>query len=139
MTSPQLLALATATALAFVAGCDSGPRATVYGIVCYDGQPVDQGGIAWIPLGDASGRTGVRATGEIADGRYELDSRRGPLPGRYRVEITWQKKTGRQVRGEAGHPKDETKQVIPVRYNGKSELIREVKAGGNPFDFDLPK
>ncbi len=135
---PRFLAVAAAVALALVAGCDTGPRSAVEGTVTYDGQPVDVGGIAFIPIGsDAEGR--VRATGPIKDGHYELDSRKGPLPGNYRVEITWQKKTGKKVTIEFGHKKDETVQVIPDKYNTKSELTVEIKPGRNTLPFDLNK
>jgi hypothetical protein len=128
-------------ALAVVAGCDSGPsdRAPVRGSVRYGGQPVDQGGIAFIPVGDAQGAEHVRAAAEIKDGQYELDARHGPSLGKNRVQITWRKKTGRQLPGERGHVREETVQAIPPRYNTQTELIRDVQPKPNTFDFDLPK
>jgi hypothetical protein len=134
---PRFLALAVAAALAFVGGCDSAPH--VQGSVTYDGQPVDGGGIAFLPEGDGDGEARLRVTGAIRDGGYDFGGRRAPSPGKYRVEITWLKKTGNKVPGEGGHPKDETQQVIPPRYNVKSELSVEVQAGHNSFDFNLEK
>jgi hypothetical protein len=32
---------------------------------------------------------------------------------------------------------DEVAEMIPRKYNIKSELSREIKAGDNQFDFDL--
>jgi hypothetical protein len=97
---------------------------------------VDDGGIAFIS--EEGGASHVRATGEIRDGHYDLDGSRGPYPGKYRVEIFWYKKTGRQITSPSGKAfKNETKQAIPAKYNDKSELKVEVKPGRNTFDFDL--
>ena len=122
-------------ALAACSSSDSG-RSRVQGAVSYGGEAVDEGGIAFIPEG--GGASQVRATGEIRDGNYDLDSSRGPYPGKYRVEIFWYKKTGRQIASPSGKAfKNETKQVIPAKYNYKTELKVDVKPGRNTFDFDL--
>jgi hypothetical protein len=126
-----------ALTLAFIVGCNLGPRAPVTGKVTYDGQQVDAGGIAFLPM--AEGSDGVRATGLIQNGRYALDGASGPMPGKYRVEIFWHKKTGNKVRGEGGRPKDEVVEGLPAKYNAESELTVEVQAGRNTFDFDLKK
>jgi hypothetical protein len=93
--------------------------------------------LAFIPEGGDAAR--IRATGEIHDGRYELDSKHGPYPGHYRVEIYWNKKTGRKIASPSGKAfKEETKQAIPAKYNEKTGLKAEVKPGRNTLDFDLP-
>jgi hypothetical protein len=123
-----------------VAGCGPGTgRSPVRGNVNFEGQPVEQGGIVFLPEGSGENDQ-PRATGEIHNGHYDLDDHHGPRPGPYRVQITWQKKTGRQVpRGEEGRLIDEMEQVIPPRYNTESELIVEVKPGRNTFNFDQLK
>jgi hypothetical protein len=124
-----------ALALAGCSSSDSG-RSRVQGAVSYGGEAVDDGGIAFIPV--EGGAAQVRATGEIRDGHYNLDGSRGPYPGKYRVEIFWYKKTGRQIASPSGKAvKDETKQVIPAKYNDKTELKVEVKLGRNTLDFEL--
>ena len=105
----------------------------------HPGQPVDQGGIAFIPEGEDTGEKRFRATGEIKDGQYDLDGHHGPNAGKYRVQITWHKKTGKQVAGERGHKRDQTQQVIPAKYNTQSELSVEIQPGRNTRDFDLKK
>jgi hypothetical protein len=135
----RLLVAASALALAGCGASDS-DRSRVQGAVSYNGEPVDDGGIAFIPEGGApmGGAAQIRATGDIRDGRYDLDGARGPSPGSYRVEIFWFKKTGRQVASPSGKAfKDETKQVIPAKYNEKTELKVDVQPGRNTFDFDL--
>jgi hypothetical protein len=128
--------LLTVAILALV-GCGSdGGRSVVQGAVKYGGEPVDEGGIGFLPEEESEGQ--VRATGHIVDGRYTLDHGRGPFPGKYRVEIYWHKKTGKQIRNPSGEgARDERKQVIPAKYNTQTELQVEVKPGRNTFDFDL--
>lgn len=140
LSSRQLARLqhvACAVVFAFVAGCSSGPRSSVEGNVNYDGELVDQGGIVFIPVVEDSGL--VRATGPIQNGRYHLDNQRGPNPGKYRVEITWRKKTGNKVPGEGGNPRDEVVMPVPAKYNTESELTVDVQPGRNTFHFDLKK
>jgi hypothetical protein len=134
------IALAT-FALVFSAGCDSGflPRASVRGAITFDGQPVDNGAIAFLPAGDIKGEH-VRSGGQIVDGKYAIDATRGPNPGTYRVEVFWNKKTGRKVpSGDPPNIKDETKQILPWKYNVRSVLTVEVQPGRNTLDFDLKK
>jgi len=128
-----------AAAILALAGCgpDSG-RAAVQGKVSYGGEPVDFGGIAFVPEG--GGDAQARATGDILDGHYHLDSSHGPNPGKYRVQIYWQKKTGRKITSRSGTASREvTQQVIPAHYNENSELTVDLQPGRNTFDFDLPK
>lgn len=128
------LAVVLVVLAGFGCGSDS-DRSRVTGTVSYNGEPVDDGGIAFMPAGE--GTASFRATGEIRDGRYDLDYKRGPAPGNYRVEIYWNKKTGRILNGPKGATKDERAQAIPAKYNEKSELRAEVKPGANTFNFDL--
>ena len=62
----------------------------------------------------------------------------GPPPGKYRVEIVWYKKTGKQVVGsDPPNKEDETIQVIPEKYNKASELKVDLTSGSNTHDFPL--
>jgi hypothetical protein len=129
--------LLTVTVAALVSwGCSSSSdRSRVHGAVRYNGEPVDDGGIAFIP--EEGNTTEVRATGIIQDGYYDLDNKHGPYPGKYRVEIYWNKKTGRTITGKSGATKDERRQALPAKYNERTELKVEVKPGSNRLDFDL--
>jgi hypothetical protein len=118
--------------VALLAGCGS-PR--VEGKVTFDGQPVDGGTITFFP--DASGAGHPNVPGQIVDGKYVLDS---PTleSGKYRVEIYWFKKTGRQIpSGDPPNKVDETIQVIPKKYNVDSKTTVEIKSGTNTFNYDL--
>jgi hypothetical protein len=127
--------VALAAALLVLPGCAS--RAAVEGTVTLDGAPVDGGTITFIPSGSDSKRVMVSA--DIVNGKYTLPAGKGPVPGTYRVEIIWNKKTGRQIEtpGDTGVKMDETVPAIPAQFNTNSKLSAEVKSGANTKDFDL--
>jgi hypothetical protein len=58
-----------------------------------------------------------------------------PLPGRYRVSITANRETGRDVVG--GLKGSESEQFIPANYNSKTDLEVEIKPDRNTADFTL--
>jgi hypothetical protein len=128
--------LLLALALAGLAGCSGRP--SVQGTVTIDGAPLNGGVIVFTPVvaGEGTNATG----GPITDGKYLLSGPKGPEPGSYRVEVSWKKKTGRQV-PVPGDPKmqmDETAEAIPPTYRGpKSTLAAEIKPGSNTYNFDL--
>jgi len=126
--------LAIALTLAVLTGCSG---SSTSGSVTLDGAPVTGGAINFIPQG---GAPGSRPTGgEILGGKYSLEGAKSPHPGKYRVEIFWKKKTGKQIPviGDAGHSTDETAEVIPPTYNTQTTLEADVKSGGNTFNYDL--
>ena len=115
-----------------LAGCGS-KDATVSGRVKFDGQPIQTGSIAFVPV---DGKT-PSAEGVIRDGKYSLPM----LPGEKRVQILATKVVGKwQVyQGDPNSPMaDKTEQYIPVQYNQGGKLTASVKPGSNKFDFDLP-
>jgi hypothetical protein len=119
-------------------GCGSGSRAPVEGSVTLDGQPVDGGTIAFVPEDYKEG--GVEhsiAKADIKNGKYSLDATNGPIPGKYRVDISWKKKTGKQVPDpDTGKQIDEVTQVIPKSFNQNSPKV-DIKASGNKFDYAI--
>ena len=87
---------------------------------------------------DAGTSKGDQGRADIVDGKYSIGSGSGPPPGKYRVEIIWYKKTGKQVVGsDPPNKEDETIQVIPEKYNKSSELKVELTSGSNTHDFPL--
>lgn len=120
-----------AMGLAVIAGCGSSSdgyaRFPVEGKVLLDGQPLISGTIGFIARGE-----GASASAEIADGSFRLGATDGLSPGGYRVEIFSLQPTGRKVPNadESGTLVDETTNVIPERYNVRSELSAEIPPGG---------
>jgi hypothetical protein len=116
-------------------GSDSFDRQAVSGSVTLDGKPIT-GDILFIPMGN-----GASAGGGIADGTYSIGRAAGPSPGSYRVEVVSIQPTGRTIPDRDGPPgstAEEKANVVPARYNAKSELTAEVKKGvPNTFIFPL--
>jgi hypothetical protein len=118
-----LAAAALVLALLGLAGCS---KPSVHGSVSFNGEPIDDGGgIAFRP---AEGG-GHGATTSIAGGKYVVDPSRGLTPGKYKVEIYWHKKFG--------NSDADRKQIIPPKYNARTELTADITSGSNTKDFDL--
>jgi hypothetical protein len=107
----------------------------VSGTVTLNRQPLDSASIQFIP---AAPGTLPETSADIKDGKFEIGSERGPVPGSYKVLISSQ--SAAEVRpGEMpGDPPKPRPDPIPAKYNTKSTLTAEVKAGGpNSFEFPL--
>ncbi len=124
-------ALALAAVLVLFSGC-SKPSAS--GTVTFNGEPVDNGSIIFSLESDGK----VQASAKIIDGKFSIPSGTGLATGKNRVELYWDKKTGKKVGtpGDRGTLIDETVQVIPSQFNTASTLTEEIKAGSNTFAFD---
>jgi hypothetical protein len=132
------LVTAVLVAAAALAGCsESAPqRGPIRGTVTLDGRPLEAGKVRFFAL-----TGGVSTEGEVRDGRYDVPADRGPTAGKYRVEVTFQRTTGRKVPdwdAGPGDTKDETVEVIPAKYNRDSTLqIDFDPASDKTHDFDL--
>lgn len=142
------LRLGTCLAFTFLVlnsfGCDDGstvketlPRVAVSGTVTLGGSPLAQGRIQFLPPKDSNG---VLAVGEISDGKYSIPVTSGPVPGKYKIMIS-SRSPSKSSAGEepGGMPKPEP-ELVPTKYNVKSELESEVtEKGANPANFTLDK
>jgi len=136
MNNNRLAGAALAVLMAGLCGC-SDARLPVQGKVTLDGRPLREGMISFMP---PQGKAGSSASGAISAGTYSIPAGGGLLPGVYRVEIRWARKTGRKI--EAGVPTadgtvEEVVEGIPARYNSDSILQREVSPEATSLDFDL--
>jgi hypothetical protein len=122
--------------LLLAAGCGryGTGRYALEGTVSLDGKSLSSGLIQFIPL---PGTGGPSAGAKIENGKFSIDSEKGLFPGKFRVEITSVRKTGRQIKSSGSHEMtDEMRNFLPPRYNQKSQLTADVKDGGpNHFDF----
>src|SRR5882672_87624 len=91
-----LLGLAGA-AVVLITGCGDG-RVRVSGTVLFEGKPVEEGIIAFVPADGKGPTTG----GPISDGRYDLTGDARATVGEKIVRIVGSRKTGRKV--PAGGP-----------------------------------
>lgn len=117
-----------------LAGCGDASSTALHGTVTFDGAPVTNGSIVFLP---ASGE-GPKAAAAIEEGKYAIPADVGLKPGAYRVEVSWHKPTGRKIpSADPGIMMDETKEAIPARFNSDSTLTAELAAGDVAKDFAL--
>lgn len=109
-----------------IGGCRrSGPEiAPVSGRVTLSGKPLEKADVVFQP---ESGKPPASARTD-ADGHYELAYKRGVMGGPVGQNLV-QISVSREI--VHNPPK------IAAKFNSKSELHREVKAGQNEFDFDV--
>jgi hypothetical protein len=120
-----------------LAGCSRGgpAKVVVVGEVRYNGAPLPNGEIRFIPT---DGTTGPVSGGTITDGKYVAEGKGGVPVGKHRVEI----RSYRPIRNAAIDQSAEggcTEQFLPSKYNGESTLTATVSAGNAATDvnFDL--
>lgn len=109
-------------------------RFPLSGKVTVNGQPMQHGLISFLPQGEGGRVSG----GPITGGTYSVSEEMGANAGKYRVEIRWNKPTGKKVKDWEGEEiMDETKEGLPAKYHTNSELTAEVSSKQTTFDFDL--
>jgi hypothetical protein len=125
--SRTLLVLAVVLA---AAGCgEPNPlgRRPVYGVVTFQGQPVDYGAITFLP---ADPQTGISSGAMIESGKYSIKLADGLPPGNYLVMVSSPDRS--QVEKVEGPPGDErtlAKERIPLKYNLQTTLKLDVPKG----------
>lgn len=130
--------LVFAVLVVFSAGCGdpAARRGRTYGSVTVGGKPLTTGTVRFFAL-----TGGVGSDGPIADGRYDMPPARGLSAGKYRVEISSERPTGKKVPDRDAGPgdvKDEVVETVPAKYNRDSNLqIDYDPAADKPHDFAL--
>lgn len=112
-------------------GCGSNNEG-VTGTITLDGQPLADAEVVFTP--EEGGRPATAMTDSA--GKYDLVytiNEKGAPAGKYIVRI----RASKTKTGEDGRDVN-TPEVVPPKYNQKSELMVEVKDGGaNQFDFAI--
>ena len=112
----------------------------VSGSVSYGGEPVEEGQIVFEP--EAPGTP--MATGQIKDGKYQIEAKFGPAAGPYRVRIEGYRK--RKVANMPPHPYAGdsleagvvAEQYLPADYNARTTLRAEITNDDESVhNFDL--
>jgi hypothetical protein len=117
--------------IAGVGGCGGGVGA-VNGTVLVDGEPVANGAVTLVKTEGGMVREGAVIKGGVFQARVP--------PGKYKIEVTAQKVVGkRKQKGFDGKEEevDLTEEMIPERYNARTELSEEIKPGSNSVKLDL--
>jgi hypothetical protein len=125
---------ALAVALAVLSGCGGGTT-TVSGVVTLDGNPVEGATVLFTPESGDGGGVGGSSGKTDAQGRYTLrtvaDDRAGAARGKHKVTISLSK-------SDPKSPEGAVTDLIPAKYNTKSELTFDVPSGGtDKADFVL--
>jgi hypothetical protein len=134
-----IAAAVSLAALLVLTGCssrpaDQPPLGRVRGKVTMDGQPLPGVDIVFAP---DKGRPSVATTD--AAGRYDLsyiNTTKGAKVGPHKVFIRPAEASLDEVSADGSKPAA-PRPVVPAKYNKRSELTAEVKAGGNTIDFAL--
>jgi hypothetical protein len=144
MSKKTFQCLLLAVCCVLLTACDRGglERAVVAGKVTYQGQPVADGRIRFVPI---KGTKAPMWGANIRDGEYEASGRGGVPVGTHRVEIVaWRTKSDAAETTKS--PKSDQimggapgQQYIPEKYNTKSELEIIIPPGSGEIvrDFDL--
>jgi len=121
-----------------LSGCGGGSggadrRVEISGFVSIDGTPLAGGMVSLVPI---EGTEGSTATAAVELGVFSIPSKRGPLPGKYRVEI-------QEVNPQQPDPDDEAAALryqedvqagkirltkLPAKFNIRSQLVKEIPA-----------
>lgn len=120
---------------ALVVGCSGdGNYGDVSGTVSYDGKPLEDGLIEFLP---AEGK-GQTASAPIKDGKYSVTK---ASVGNAKVQIRGSKVTGKKKMYDTPDSPEVAiiAELLPPKYHEKSELTFEVKRGANEKNWDLAK
>lgn len=116
----------------FIAGCGGDGLVNIDGRVAYDGKPIERGTITFFP----SDGVGPSAAALIADGEYHVRI----ASGQKKVQIESLRVVGHhRMMGPTSAMLEDLEQMLPAKYNTKSELHLEVKRGVTNGDFELQK
>jgi hypothetical protein len=134
MPRPLRSSLFVLPLLAFAgsAGCsDAPPRGTVNGTVTLDDEPLKEGVVRFVPA-DGKSQT---AFANVVDGKF---SAAVPL-GEMRVEFSAPKVVGRHKAYDAPDSPtvEDVGELLPERYNARTELKITVKKGSQDETFRL--
>jgi hypothetical protein len=127
---------------ALLTGCrrsDDLEVSKVTGTVTYQGKPIPDGEVRFVPTGQTKGPA---SAGTIRDGKYEVVARGGVPVGTHRVEVrAFRVKVDPRAAQDlpgmaAGGPKE---QYLPAKFNDASNRTITVESGQKTAtkDFDL--
>ena len=140
-----LLPIACLLTLVVTNGCGPGgiERAVVSGTVTHNGQPLEEGEIRFIP----EAGSGVPMSGAaIVDGKYIADSQGGVPVAKHKIQIEswriseeWLKQHGPSGPDEVPDWRIPRRQIIPEKYNVRTELEITVEPGSGEItrNFEL--
>lgn len=118
-------------ALVCVGGCTGDGKTTVNGTVTFDDAPIQSGTILFVKTEGGL----VREGDIIKNGAFRVS-----LPtGNYKIEVSARKVVGKTKAVGVGDPVETelTEEMIPERYNTKTELTQEIKSNTREVKLEL--
>jgi len=139
-----LLGTLTAALLLFIpSGCgrDGPERVIVSGTVTYQGQPLEEGRIRFVPNKETKAPI---SGGFVRDGKYAVDSKGGVPVGTHKISIEAHR-VDPNYKGPTNPPPDDIEnrppiqQYLPAKYNALTELEITIEPGSSKIteDFNL--
>ena len=118
-------------ALLLLPGCSGTSAVDIHGKVTFQGKPLESGVICFMPI---NGK-GAAKTADIKNGQYAVNIPRGEM----RVEISSVSVSGQKQVMVGGQLRavDVKKEMIPEKYNQKSELRADITDGNKELDFNI--
>ena len=118
------------------------PRAAVEGEVTFNGKPLEQGTVRFVPI---DGTPGPKHAVQVKQGMFAASAEQGPVVGQHRIEIESTDNGGyapddEQALAELEHVRSRSIRVlrVPEIYNTRSTLSETVAAEGpNHFVSEL--
>jgi hypothetical protein len=122
------LALFTTVLMGLLTGCSGNQSSEVTGTVLVDGQPPDEGSISFVPEDGKSQTFGDK----IVNGKYTANGGFGTMKVDIRVsEVVGKKEI------YPGKFAPTYREMLPAKYNTKTELRFDVKPGRNEKNWEL--
>jgi hypothetical protein len=107
----------------------------VEGTVTLNGQPLENG---YIEMGPMAGQSGTPVGGAITAGKYKIRASEGEMIVGIRAQKTIQLTPEQQTADEKAHNVTErVEDIIPDKYNNRSELKATITKGKNTVDFAI--
>lgn len=120
--------------IVLLVGCGKSSAPSVHGKVTLDGESVSMGSIEFYPQGSG----GTKAAAAIEQGSYVIPAATKMQPGKYRVQISWMKPTGKKIASaDPGITADEMREAVPAKFNTNSTLTAEIGTGDTEKNFTL--
>ena len=113
------------------AGCSGEDllRQPVSGYVYLDGKPLSLGAVIFYPAKGSNLEISINGGAMIKDGYFSIPRSSGLIPGTYNVSLRAAETRPGGHHNREGHEDDEivAREVIPERYNTKTEVRIEIK------------
>jgi hypothetical protein len=127
-----------ATSFLLIAGCSqNASKIEIAGDVTFQGKPIENGTITFLDATTPDASTALRAAGTITNGHYKLEA----TPGEKIVAIEEYEFRPDPVAATDSYPGSEPPekrvQLVPERYNAKSELRYTVISLDESANFAL--